>query len=304
MKGAQIESFFEKNVRLRDYEISEINKEIFEYYSCFVEDKESLIVCLLQKVFVEFVPDQKIKSDFGESVYEKLLILNKFLKMDFAVIDKYLKNKDLIVLFLLNYKTILQNKNYLEKYELFLSHECIEYAMKVLSYCYIGEIREDLEDKFFYILDSKAFNEYCSAIFFGSKTHLKCENTIKYELTELFKQKGINVNINCRLKSVYGVYKKVKKKNILLSQVLDIVGIRIITENDEDCYVVMKEILNKWQSINTKVKDYVALPKDNGYRSIHLTILIDDHPVEIQIRSNSMHDFAQYGVASHIEYKN
>ncbi len=303
MEGINLDQFAKKYPALKAFEIPEVNRRVFDIYSLFVDDDEFLLLCLLQNFFGTYKFNQNIVDEFGQDLDLKLKKLSELFEMKIDVNSNFQNMQNFIVLFFTNYKILFSAPDLRPKYKKFLNQEHVKYAMSFLRHCMIGEIKNDLEDKFFYILDPDTFAKICSAIFFAHATHAKCEKTVNNELENLMQELGLNVEINCRLKSVYGVYNKVKEKNILLPQVLDIVGIRIITEKDEDCYIVMRSILDMWYSIKAKVKDYVALPKENGYRSIHLTILIDGNPVEIQIRSRAMHEFAQFGPASHVAYK-
>ena len=93
------------------------------------------------------------------------------------------------------------------------------------------------------------------------------------------------------------------KKNLILSQILDTIGIRIIVNSIDECYKIMALIFKYSPSMPNKIKDYIAIPKENGYQSIHITTFHEGSPIEIQIRTLEMHRFAEYGRANHLNYK-
>lgn len=108
-----------------------------------------------------------------------------------------------------------------------------------------------------------------------------------------------------RMKKEYSLYKKLVSKNMDIDKIYDIVALRVIVPTVEDCYKVLGIIHNMWRPFPGRIKDFIALPKQNGYRSIHTTIFTGDGGVaEIQIRTPEMHRQAEYGIASHYAYKN
>lgn len=111
-----------------------------------------------------------------------------------------------------------------------------------------------------------------------------------------------NIKVDSRVKQKFSTYKKVsRKKNP--EQVYDIVALRVLTESVGDCYQVLGLIHMLWKPIPKRIKDYIALPKPNGYQSLHTTVITDHGVVEIQIRTYEMHQEAEMGVASHFMYK-
>jgi len=107
-----------------------------------------------------------------------------------------------------------------------------------------------------------------------------------------------------RVKSRYSLYQKLKKHDMDMDQVYDIIALRVIVDRVEDCYRVLGMIHGMWTPLPGRIKDYIATPKSNGYKSLHTTIFTGDGGiVEIQIRTEEMHKEAEYGIASHISYK-
>lgn len=135
---------------------------------------------------------------------------------------------------------------------------------------------------------------------FSKKNETK---VIKEKIENILKNAGIKFSIEIRLKSNISIQHKIIHRNILPSQVLDTVGIRIITENVTDCYKALQLIINNWKVMESKIKDYIAIPKANGYQSLHLTIVEKGYPIEIQIRTWRMDYKATFGQCSHRNYK-
>lgn len=111
--------------------------------------------------------------------------------------------------------------------------------------------------------------------------------------------------IDERIKGTYSLYKKLVRKKWNTESIYDLVAIRAIVHSVSDCYQALGAIHSHWRPIPGRVKDYIAVPKPNGYQSLHTAVFSGDGPiVEIQIRTQEMHEFNEYGIASHHSYKN
>ena len=168
----------------------------------------------------------------------------------------------------------------------------------------VGVIRTRLEDLSFpYILP----NEYKELI---ARVKDKYEERIKYlkrvrpEIEkELKKEKIKNYQIDCRAKGYYSLYKKLAKYDNTLEKVYDLAALRIIVDDVETCYKVLGIIHKIWHPVPGKMKDYIALPKPNGYKSLHTTVIcLDGKITEFQIRTFKMHSEAEFGIAAHWYY--
>ncbi|MEW9918423.1 bifunctional (p)ppGpp synthetase/guanosine-3',5'-bis(diphosphate) 3'-pyrophosphohydrolase [Marimonas sp. MJW-29] len=115
---------------------------------------------------------------------------------------------------------------------------------------------------------------------------------------------GIEAEVFGRAKKPYSIWRKMQEKELSFSRLSDIYGFRIITASDEDCYRALGAIHKRWRAVPGRFKDYISQPKSNGYRSIHTTVSgRDGKIVEVQIRTQQMHDVAETGVAAHWSYR-
>lgn len=161
---------------------------------------------------------------------------------------------------------------------------------------------EDLAFPFVHPEDYKKVEEILKKKHRETISHLeKLRKTIVKGLT---KSGVTNIHTDYRVKGLYSLYKKLERKNWDIDGIYDILAVRVIVPTIEDCYRVLGTIHSIWRPLPGRIKDYIAFPKPNGYRSLHTTIFTGDGSImEIQIRSEDMHREAEYGVVSHFGYK-
>tara|TARA_Y100001970_G_scaffold246340_1_gene314177 strand:- start:5196 stop:7343 length:2148 start_codon:yes stop_codon:yes gene_type:complete len=127
---------------------------------------------------------------------------------------------------------------------------------------------------------------------------------VKRSLNTKFKNSGIEAKITGREKRVFSIYQKIKKKKFSFADIYDVFGFRVLVSNGEDCYKALGLIHNIFTPITGKFKDYIAVPKMNGYQALHTVVMtFDGVPMEVQIQTSAMETFASYGIASHGLYK-
>ena len=114
---------------------------------------------------------------------------------------------------------------------------------------------------------------------------------------------GVKARVYGRPKHIYSIYQKIHQRGVPFEQIRDLFGLRVLVNSVGDCYAVLGILHNKWNHIPEQFKDFIGLPKANGYRSLHTTMLDRGQPVEIQIRTHEMHQIAEYGIAAHWRYK-
>jgi GTP pyrophosphokinase len=123
---------------------------------------------------------------------------------------------------------------------------------------------------------------------------------IEKEIEEILQSFSIDATIEARVKHTYSLYRKLVKYNMETGKVHDIVALRIIVGNVADCYQVLGLVHMEWKPVPGRIKDWIAVPKPNGYKSLHTTVVTPQGVVEIQIRTTEMHLDAELGIASHL----
>jgi len=168
----------------------------------------------------------------------------------------------------------------------------------------MNKIRDELEDLSFSILNKDARKLILDRLAFIKNKREDLINKVSEKLTELLKANKIDAKITGREKTPFSIWRKMQSKKISLEQLTDIVGFRVILKNINDCYVTLGVFHNKYSMIPGKFKDYISTPKINQYKSIHTSVIGPlKKRIEIQIRTESMHEFAERGIASHWKYK-
>ncbi|WP_144751974.1 RelA/SpoT family protein [Bartonella saheliensis] len=166
------------------------------------------------------------------------------------------------------------------------------------------DMREELEDLSFFYLNPEGHRTITNRLSELSKRNRDLLFTIENELTKLFLENGIKADVKSRQKKSYSVFRKMESKALSFEQLSDIFGFRVIVETVDDCYRALGVIHTTWPMVPGRFKDYISIPKQNDYRSIHTTIVGPSRQrVELQIRTAAMNEVAEYGVAAHSIYK-
>ena len=165
-------------------------------------------------------------------------------------------------------------------------------------------IRDELEDLSFNVLNPEARKLIKDRLETIKENNLTNFNTISDEFLKVLEDNQIFCKIIGREKTPFSIWRKIQKKRTSLEQITDIIGFRIILENIEHCYKALGIFHSNWNCIPGKFKDYISSPKINKYKSLHTAIIgPNKRPIEIQLRTMQMHEFAERGIASHWKYK-
>ncbi len=168
----------------------------------------------------------------------------------------------------------------------------------------MNRIRDELEDLSFDVLNSKARKLIKDRLDLIKDNNLISFNAVSDKLLNLLKENNIKAKIFGREKTPFSLWRKVQEKRISLEQITDIIGFRIIVDDITSCYKALGVFHSKWNCIPGRFKDYISSPKINKYQSLHTAIIgPNKRPIEIQLRTMQMHEFAQRGIASHWKYK-
>jgi len=170
----------------------------------------------------------------------------------------------------------------------------------------IGQIKNRLEDLSFYYIYPDAYKQIDDYIQKNSQNLQLKLNTFIQKIKELIILNGIkekDFEIFGRVKHYYSMYLKMQRKGISIDEILDLLAIRILVKEDLKCYKVLGILHLNFKPVISRFKDYITLPKENGYSTIHTTLFNDDGIVEAQIRTYEMHKTAEFGIAAHWHYK-
>ena len=185
-----------------------------------------------------------------------------------------------------------------------IARETMEIYSPLADRMGMNRIRDELEDLSFEILNPDARKLIKNRLDQIKDNNLINYNSVLNEFENLLKKNNIDFEIFSREKTPFSIWRKIQKKRTSLEQITDIIGFRIILKNIENCYKTLGFFHSKWNCIPGKFKDYISSPKINKYKSIHTAIIgPNKRPIEIQLRTKQMHEFAQRGIASHWNYK-
>jgi len=168
----------------------------------------------------------------------------------------------------------------------------------------IWQIKWELEDLAFRFLDPEQYRTIANLLDERRADREARVSAMRASLAEDLAAHGLRVAVQGRPKHLYSIWKKMKRKGLGFAQVLDVVALRVIAADVADCYAVLGRVHERYRAIAGELDDYIARPKANGYRSLHTVVEADDgSAVEIQIRTEEMHEHAEYGLSAHWAYK-
>lgn len=200
---------------------------------------------------------------------------------------------------------IREAKNLDEESKVLIAKEVANIYAPLANRLGIGQLKWELEDLAFRFLHPKTYKQIATLL---DERRVDRENYINHfveELKDLLAKEGIaNATVYGRPKHIYSIWRKMQKKHLEFSELYDVRAVRIMVERIQDCYAALGVVHTRWHHIPSEFDDYIANPKPNGYQSIHTVVYGDGgKTVEIQIRTNSMHQTAELGVAAHWKYK-
>jgi len=185
-----------------------------------------------------------------------------------------------------------------------IAQETMEIYAPLADRMGMHHIRDELEDLSFRVLNNKARELIKKRLDEVKDDKVNSFNSISLQLSTLLRKHKINAEIIGREKTPFSIWRKVQKKRTSLEQITDIIGFRVILNSIEDCYKTLGIFHKEWNCIPGKFKDYISSPKINDYQSLHTAVIGPNRrPIEIQIRTMPMHEFAERGIASHWKYK-
>ena len=164
--------------------------------------------------------------------------------------------------------------------------------------------RDELEDLAFNVLNPDARKLITDRLIFNKESLGVTFSDISKKILKLLEEKDIKAKVTGREKTPFSIWRKIQDKRISLEQITDIVGFRVILDSVDTCYRTLGIFHTEWSMVPGRFKDYISVPKSNNYKSIHTSVIGPKRQkIEIQIRTNEMHEFAERGVAAHWNYK-
>lgn len=168
----------------------------------------------------------------------------------------------------------------------------------------IGQLKWELEDLSFRYLEPDEYKRLAKSLAVNRAQRESFIHAFMSELRHELERAGIDARVFGRPKHIYSIHKKMERKEVPLEELYDLHAVRVIVEDVPTCYTVLGAVHSRWLHIPKEFDDYIANPKENGYQSLHTVVVgPEGRPVEIQIRTEAMHAFAEYGVAAHWRYK-
>lgn len=282
-------------------------------------DKETIVAGLLHDVVEDTVmTDEEIRQEFNEEVALLVDGVTKLgqLSYDADKLDVQAENlrkmflamaKDIRVIIikladrLHNMRTLAFMKPEKQKEK---ARETMDIYAPIAQRLGISKIKVELEDLSLKYLESDAYYDLVKQIAQRKSAREEYIQSLVDEVSSIVKNAGIEASIQGRAKHFFSIYKKMVNQNKTLDQIYDLFAIRTIVKDLKDCYATLGVIHEKYTPIPGRFKDYIAMPKQNMYQSLHTTLIgPKGQPFEIQIRTEEMHRTSEYGIAAHWKYK-
>lgn len=184
-----------------------------------------------------------------------------------------------------------------------IARESLEVFAPMADQLGMGGVRMQLEELGFKYLDPKEFNRTQNMMKKRLGRSARKLGKVRQDVEKKLREEGVEFEINGRVKSVYSLYRKLKKVDGNIDDIYDLMALRIIVKNKSECYRTLGILHSMYQPMINRIKDYIAVPKANGYQSLHTTVITpNEHIVEFQVRSRAMHEYAEGGLAASFHY--
>jgi GTP pyrophosphokinase len=185
-----------------------------------------------------------------------------------------------------------------------IAAECLDIFAPLADRLGISWMKDELEDLSLKSLNREAFDQIKDIVAVKKGERESFLQRIEAEILGAARSEGVEVEASARAKHFYSIYQKMRKRAKGAEELFDLLGLRLICSSENDCYALLGMVHRLWKPMEGRFKDYIAMPKSNGYRSLHTTVMCyEGRLLEVQIRTREMHRVAEYGVASHWLYK-
>ncbi len=184
-----------------------------------------------------------------------------------------------------------------------IAQETLDVFARIADRLGMGRVRMQMEEQAFLYLNSKEYRRLENEIRKRLGKSTRKLGKVREEVERELKKAGVDFEISGRVKSVYSLYKKLKKTRGDIDRVYDLMALRIIVNSKDDCYRVLGILHSIYKPMIERIKDYISMPKPNGYQSLHTTVITPSKLIaEFQIRTRDMHEFAERGLAASFHY--
>lgn len=196
-------------------------------------------------------------------------------------------------------------KHMTEEERVKLAQETLHVHAPLANRLGIWQLKWEIEDLCTRYLEPEVYSNIAKWLAVKREEREAYINNVIEQLSLLLKQAGIkNASVNGRVKHIYSIHRKMQRKQVGIEEIYDISAMRVLVDTIEDCYAVLGLLQNAWPQVQEEFDDYIALPKPNGYRSIHTVVIGPENKlIEIQIRTRQMHHESELGMAAHWLYK-
>jgi GTP pyrophosphokinase len=280
------------------------------------------VVCVACGLLHDVVEDtltstETVEGYFGKEVAHIIEGLTKISKMQFSSAEEHQAENfrkmlmamvDDLRIILVKLADRLHNMRTLqhlsEDRRIHIANETLEIYAPLAGRLGIGRIKDELEELCLRNLEPKAYGVLAARVEAKRKWTEEFITEIRTTLSKNLEENGVPAEITGRTKSIYSIHQKMKRQRIELEQVYDFIALRVLTDSIKNCYGTLGIIHNTWRPVPGRIKDFIAMPRPNGYRSLHTSVITDAGvPFEVQIRTPEMHRVAEQGIAAHWKYK-
>src|SRR5271165_5520905 len=258
-----------------------------------------------------------IRTEFGEQVAHIVEGVTKISKIEFAsheeaqaesVRKMVLAMVDDIRVVMIKLADRLHNMRTLEhlrpERQVMIARETQEIYAPIAHRLGMGKIRGELEDLAFQYVDPIAYNQVKEAIESRRKEGEAFLSEVQGVIQQKLRANKIQARVEARIKRIYSIWQKLQRQRNSVDQIYDMLALRIITQSESDCYAVLGILHGQWRPVPGRIKDFIAIPRNNFYKSLHTTVISEKgHAFEVQIRTEEMHKMAEEGIAAHWKYK-
>ncbi len=281
-------------------------------------DAETIAAALLHDVIEDTsATEEDIRNEFGEGVLTLVSGVTKLDKIVFKsqeeeeaenfrkIFIAMAKDIRVIIIKLADRLHNMRSLNFLSaERQQRMAQETLDIYAPIAGRLGISQIKCELEDLCLKYIDPPAFEYLVENIHQKLEERTRFVDSVVEEINGMLTESNIHGEVFGRPKHFYSIYRKMRSKGKTLDQIYDLTAVRVIVGTIDECYEVLGKIHKKWKPVPGRIKDYIATPKPNLYRSLHTTVVTNfGQPFEIQIRTEEMHRMAEYGIAAHWKYK-